>query len=77
VRSNPSLKRSSNVRPHCDTSLDLVMQIVIQTFTDAGEPSAERVRAANERAIGFYNSLGYAQDEVVSFGKRIIPDTAA
>jgi ribosomal protein S18 acetylase RimI-like enzyme len=35
-----------------------------------------QVRAANESAIGFYNSLGYAQDDVVSFGKRIIPDTA-
>jgi ribosomal protein S18 acetylase RimI-like enzyme len=36
-----------------------------------------QVRTANESAIGFYNSLGYAQDEVVTFGKRIIPDAAA
>jgi ribosomal protein S18 acetylase RimI-like enzyme len=36
-----------------------------------------QVRAANASAVGFYNSLGYAQDDVVSLGKRIIPDTAA
>ena len=36
-----------------------------------------QVRLSNESAVGFYKSIGYAQDEVVSFGKRIIPDTAA
>jgi ribosomal protein S18 acetylase RimI-like enzyme len=36
-----------------------------------------QVRAANKSAIGFYNSMGYAQDEVISLGKRIIPDSAA
>jgi ribosomal protein S18 acetylase RimI-like enzyme len=36
-----------------------------------------QVRLSNERAVGFYKSLGYTQDEVISFGKRIIPDTAA
>lgn len=35
---------NSGVRPHRDASLDLAMQIVIQTFTNFGEPSAERVR---------------------------------
>ena len=25
-------------------------------------------------AIGFYQSIGFAQDEVVSYGKRLIPD---
>lgn len=34
-----------------------------------------QVRSTNARAVGFYNSIGYVQDEVVSFGKRIIPDT--
>jgi ribosomal protein S18 acetylase RimI-like enzyme len=34
-----------------------------------------QVRAANASAVRFYSSIGYAQDEVVSFGKRIIPDT--
>ncbi len=36
-----------------------------------------QVRPSNENAVGFYKSIGYAQDEVVSFGKRIIPDIAA
>jgi ribosomal protein S18 acetylase RimI-like enzyme len=36
-----------------------------------------QVRLSNESAAGFYKSIGYVQDEVVSFGKRIIPDTAA
>jgi ribosomal protein S18 acetylase RimI-like enzyme len=36
-----------------------------------------QVRLTNESAVGFYKSIGYAQDEVVSFGKRIIPDNAA
>ena len=33
-----------------------------------------QVRAGNEVAIGFYSKLGYAQDEVVSFGKRLVED---
>ena len=36
-----------------------------------------QVRSINESAIAFYNSLGYVQDDVVSYGKRIIVDTAA
>jgi ribosomal protein S18 acetylase RimI-like enzyme len=36
-----------------------------------------QVRSTNAKAASFYNSIGYAQDEVLSFGKRIIPDTAA
>ncbi len=34
-----------------------------------------QVRISNATAIGFYKSIGYVQDEVVSYGKRIIPDT--
>lgn len=33
-----------------------------------------QVRTANTEALGFYRSLGYAQDETVSFGKRLVPD---
>lgn len=33
-----------------------------------------QVRAGNERVIGFYESLGYAEDQTVSMGKRLIPD---
>ncbi len=33
-----------------------------------------QVRSDNESVIGFYGSLGYIQDDVVSFGKRLIAD---
>jgi len=32
------------------------------------------VRRGNDSVLGFYDSLGYAQDEAVSLGKRLIPD---
>ncbi|AOY92427.1 GNAT family acetyltransferase [Cupriavidus sp. USMAA2-4] len=32
------------------------------------------VRKGNDAVLGFYDSLGYAQDEAVSLGKRLIPD---
>ena len=33
-----------------------------------------QVRTGNERVIGFYRALGYAADDTVSLGKRLIPD---
>lgn len=33
-----------------------------------------QVRAANADALNFYRDIGYAQDDVVSYGKRLIPD---
>jgi ribosomal protein S18 acetylase RimI-like enzyme len=33
-----------------------------------------QVRAANQGVIAFYHSLGYAIDEVVSLGKRLVYD---
>lgn len=33
-----------------------------------------QVRAANAGVIAFYKKLGYAQDDAVSLGKRLIPD---
>ncbi len=33
-----------------------------------------QVRAGNEQVIGFYAALGYADDQTVSMGKRLIPD---
>lgn len=32
------------------------------------------VRTTNDRVIAFYRELGYAPDEAVSLGKRLIPD---
>ncbi len=36
-----------------------------------------QLRADNARAQEFYRALGYAQDEAVSYGKRLIPDEPA
>ncbi|MEO5797760.1 MAG: GNAT family acetyltransferase [Rhodoferax sp.] len=33
-----------------------------------------QVRTSNTAVLDFYRHLGYAQDEVVSLGKRLIPD---
>ena len=33
-----------------------------------------QVRSSNAKVIAFYQSLGYGQDEVISLGKRLIPD---
>jgi ribosomal protein S18 acetylase RimI-like enzyme len=33
-----------------------------------------QVRASNAQVLAFYQSLGYRDDEVVSMGKRLIPD---
>jgi ribosomal protein S18 acetylase RimI-like enzyme len=34
-----------------------------------------QVRTANQRAIEFYRQLGFVQDDVLSFGKRLEHDT--
>ncbi|PRI11646.1 GNAT family acetyltransferase [Leucobacter massiliensis] len=36
-----------------------------------------QVRSGNARVIDFYEHLGYAVDDVVSLGKRLIPDLPA
>jgi len=36
-----------------------------------------QVRSSNTEAVDFYRTLGYVQDEVVSFGRRLIPDRDA
>jgi ribosomal protein S18 acetylase RimI-like enzyme len=33
-----------------------------------------QVRASNAQVLAFYQSLGYQDDQVVSMGKRLIPD---
>jgi len=33
-----------------------------------------QVRATNQAVLAFYRQIGYAADEVVSLGKRLIPD---
>jgi ribosomal protein S18 acetylase RimI-like enzyme len=33
-----------------------------------------QVRATNSEAVNFYTAIGYAQDDVLSFGKRLVHD---
>jgi ribosomal protein S18 acetylase RimI-like enzyme len=33
-----------------------------------------QIRTSNTQVIAFYKSIGYLQDDVVSFGRRLIPD---
>ena len=33
-----------------------------------------QIRATNSAVVAFYASLGYAQDDVISMGRRLIPD---
>ena len=42
---------------------------------DAGCPKINlQVRTANQQALGFYRSIGFTVDDVISLGKRIEPD---
>lgn len=52
-----------------------MMAHVEQQLLERGCPKINlQVRASNAQALGFYAALGYAQDEVVSLGKRLIAD---
>ena len=33
-----------------------------------------QIRASNKAVLAFYNAIGYGMDDVVSMGKRLIPD---
>jgi ribosomal protein S18 acetylase RimI-like enzyme len=42
---------------------------------EAGCPKINlQIRSSNSAVIAFYESIGFLQDEVVSFGKRLEPD---
>jgi ribosomal protein S18 acetylase RimI-like enzyme len=55
------------------------MQIMRQAeaiLLDAGCAKINlQVRSTNQKVIGFYESIGYRQEPVVSMGKRLEPDT--
>jgi ribosomal protein S18 acetylase RimI-like enzyme len=52
-----------------------LMQRVEQLLLDRGCPKLSLlVRNSNPEAIAFYRRLGYAQDDSVSLGKRLISD---
>ena len=52
-----------------------LMQRVEQLLLSAGVPKINLlVRSTNADVIEFYRRLGYAQDDAVRLGKRLIPD---
>lgn len=55
----------------------LLVQEAERLLVERGCPKLNlQVRASNTEAIAFYRKLGYAQDEVVSLGRRLIADDA-
>src|SRR5262249_36327056 len=49
-----------------------LMDEVERLLGDAGCPKINlQVRGTNEQAIGFYERIGYARDDVVSLGRRL------
>lgn len=52
-----------------------IMDHATQVLHDAGCPKINlQIRRDNLQAIAFYESIGFKEDAVVSFGKRLIPD---
>ncbi|MDL5038198.1 GNAT family acetyltransferase [Comamonas resistens] len=52
-----------------------LMQRAEQTLSELGCPKLNlQVRAGNEAVLAFYERLGYADDQTLSLGKRLIPD---
>lgn len=53
----------------------MLMHHVEACLKDRGCPKLNlQIRASNHGVVEFYRRLGYASDEVVSLGKRLIPD---
>ena len=55
-----------------------LMRHIEQALLTLGCPKLNlQVRSSNTAVLDFYRSLGYAQDEAVSLGKRLVPDGPA
>jgi ribosomal protein S18 acetylase RimI-like enzyme len=55
-----------------------LMKLVEERFTALGCPKVSLlVRSANTGVMAFYRRLGYAADEAVPFGKRLLSDAPA
>jgi len=53
----------------------LLMEKIEALLIEKGCPKLNIVvRCSNDAVLSFYSRLGYKPDEVVSFGKRLIPD---
>jgi ribosomal protein S18 acetylase RimI-like enzyme len=52
-----------------------MMQAAEIRLLDAGCPKINlQVRNSNIKVIQFYKSIGYSDDDVIGFGKRLVPD---
>ena len=52
-----------------------IMRVIEEMLLERGCPKINlQIRTSNLQAIRFYQSIGYQPDEVVSLGKRLIPD---
>ena len=52
-----------------------LMQVLEEKLLALGCPKLNlQVRESNTAVIQFYEAIGYGNDKVVSFGKRLIPD---
>ena len=52
-----------------------LMQYVEKELEEFGCPKINlQIRKGNQSVMEFYQKIGYQQDDVVSFGKRLIPD---
>ena len=52
-----------------------LMREAERLLTAAGCPKINlQIRTSNASVIAFYEAIGYAQDDVVSFGRRLIAD---
>ena len=53
----------------------VMMEAAEEVLKKAGAPKVNlQVRETNAEVIAFYESIGYKNDHVVSFGKRLEPD---
>src|SRR5690606_34448359 len=53
----------------------MLMERIETALDEMGCPKVNIVvRSSNEAVLAFYRQLGYATDDVVSIGKRLIPD---
>ena len=56
----------------------VLMQEAERLLTALGCPKLNlQVRSSNAEVLAFYRALGYAQDDVVSLGRRLIADDGA
>ncbi len=65
------------VAPHCrgkGLGKAIVTEVEARLLAKGCPKINLQVRASNESAVGFYKALGFAVDDVISLGKRLIHD---